>query len=591
MKIPGTFLLVALLAYPFAALAQTGVGIGTTAPHPSAALDVSSPSQGLLPPRLTQAQRDAIANPAAGLLIFNTDAQQANQWDGTHWVAPLALDATSAVLIGYTGGPQTYTVPAGVTSLRVELAGASGGTSFFGQPGGLGGRVQATLAVTPGQQLTLFVGGAGSLNSAGYNGGGGASFSVGGGGGATDLRAGGAALANRVLVAGGGGGGGDFGAGGCGGGPRACAGAPAFGNTGGEGGGPTGPGAGGSPDGLAGSGAAGGNTSSAGGGAGGAGGAGGGGYWGGGGGGSGAGGGGGSSYAGAGTTAVVNEQGTQSGNGYVRLTPSPAALPAPLLDARNFSNLPAPTLSVAGQSLSISGGNTVTLPLPAGDNLGNHRATQNLNLNGYLLTGGGSAGLRLDNAGRVGIGPAAPRGPLDVSANGDTYLVADPANGNSQTLFLPGHLYLAPFSGTNPTAYIQARVPSPNPGTNLGLTLRTTYAGSLVDAVAVAPSGKVTLAGSVAVTGSVEMGLVAVSRDFTLSGNSYVTLSVDCPAGTQLLSGGGGYPDSGAGQYDIVLNYSGPDDTYPLARWTIRVNNNSKSARAIRVRCNCARIR
>jgi hypothetical protein len=50
-------------AAPLAALAQTGgVRIGTAGtPDASAALDVSSTVKGLLLPRLTQAQRDAIA--------------------------------------------------------------------------------------------------------------------------------------------------------------------------------------------------------------------------------------------------------------------------------------------------------------------------------------------------------------------------------------------------------------------------------------------------------------------------------------------------------------------------------------------------
>lgn len=49
----------------------TNVGIGTTTPNASAVLDASSTSKGFLPPRMTTVQRDAIASPAAGLVIFN----------------------------------------------------------------------------------------------------------------------------------------------------------------------------------------------------------------------------------------------------------------------------------------------------------------------------------------------------------------------------------------------------------------------------------------------------------------------------------------------------------------------------------------
>ncbi|MFY8165296.1 MAG: fibrobacter succinogenes major paralogous domain-containing protein, partial [Sediminibacterium sp.] len=48
------------------------VGIGTTTPAASAQLDVTSTTKGLLPPRMTTSQRNAISNPANGLIIYNT---------------------------------------------------------------------------------------------------------------------------------------------------------------------------------------------------------------------------------------------------------------------------------------------------------------------------------------------------------------------------------------------------------------------------------------------------------------------------------------------------------------------------------------
>ncbi len=68
-------LLLAFAGFMFTASAQDNVGIGTTSPDASAKLDVVSTAKGFLLPRMTSAQRDAIANPASSLLIFNlTDA-------------------------------------------------------------------------------------------------------------------------------------------------------------------------------------------------------------------------------------------------------------------------------------------------------------------------------------------------------------------------------------------------------------------------------------------------------------------------------------------------------------------------------------
>jgi len=81
-------LLCGLLLLSGAAFAQKSdnVGIGTIKPDPSAILDLNSTSKGLLLPRMTQAQRDAIKNPAAGLVIFQTDTNIGiYTYDGTTW--------------------------------------------------------------------------------------------------------------------------------------------------------------------------------------------------------------------------------------------------------------------------------------------------------------------------------------------------------------------------------------------------------------------------------------------------------------------------------------------------------------------------
>lgn len=342
----------ALLLAPGLTLAQApGVGIGTTTPNAAAVLDVSSSTQGLLPPRLSTAQRDALTTAQAlgatqaGLLIFNTTTQALNQWNGATWTAPLLGDAgggSSGTTFAFTGSPQTYMVPAGVTRLRVTAQGGSGGNYNGQTPFGLAALVTATVPVTPGETLTIVVGGQGGRNAAtnpgGYNGGGQGGGNAGGGGGATDLRRATPATPdylparNALLVAGGSGGTDNSGAlGGSGGTPTGADGA----NNAGSGASQTAPGGGS----YAGANAQGGSSAVWGGG--------GGGYYGGGGAFStgifsGAGGGG-SGYAGAAASSVVFASGTQAGNGYVRLQPVLPAGSGPVLDGSNLANLPNPS--------------------------------------------------------------------------------------------------------------------------------------------------------------------------------------------------------------------------------------------------------
>lgn len=119
---------------------------------------------------------------------------------------------TNYVRFDYTGAVQTWTVPAGVTQIYVDVVGAQGGSS---SPylGGKGGKVSGLLTVTPNDVLQITVGGQSTDNIAvyGFGGNGGRSTIYG-----TIARAGGGlsaistaapvTQANALLIAGGGGG-------------------------------------------------------------------------------------------------------------------------------------------------------------------------------------------------------------------------------------------------------------------------------------------------------------------------------------------------------------------------------------------------
>ena len=95
------------------------VGIGTNTPVASAALEVKDTARGFLPPRMTYAQRNAIVNPVAGLIIWCTDCDssgQAQVYNGSKWtnliggVANIPLITTPTLSIGmnYGGGKIIY---------------------------------------------------------------------------------------------------------------------------------------------------------------------------------------------------------------------------------------------------------------------------------------------------------------------------------------------------------------------------------------------------------------------------------------------------------------------------------------------------
>lgn len=440
-------------------------GLFTATPDASAALDISSSSRGLLPPRLSLAQRDAIASPAAGLTIFNTTSNHLNYYDGTMWRDPVAVDVSP------TYGPanytfdinnvnyRTYVVPPRVTALRVDMAGAAGGGDNA-VIAGKGGRVQATLAVTPGQELYIFVGGVGKMGAStvsgaggGYNGGAHAQGAIGssyayGGGGASDIRTGGTALSNRVLIAGGGGGGSydndfifhveNFRAGGDGG----YFGGTGGGDWGGSGGTQT---AGGVTnlsnhtsniygdiltqklDGNAGTLGAGGVATGGGGG--------GGGYYGGAAGnglrvrpdgtydnnfGKFSGGGGGSNYTGPSTTLISNTTGYRNGDGYVNFTPINNNYPAPVLDASNFVNGPwtQHTPSVIRTTV-------------ASNQVGIGTSVPNAQLEIDLPTQSAETSLKLEHHGsNIIMRPLYAGDPASIIENTAGNLLLNPSNGN-----------------------------------------------------------------------------------------------------------------------------------------------------------------
>ncbi len=61
------------------------VGIGTSSPSASTILDAQSTTKGVRMPNMTTTQKNAIASPAAGLMVFDTTLSKLAVYSGTAW--------------------------------------------------------------------------------------------------------------------------------------------------------------------------------------------------------------------------------------------------------------------------------------------------------------------------------------------------------------------------------------------------------------------------------------------------------------------------------------------------------------------------
>ncbi len=76
-----------------ASIYSQNIGIGTSNPDSTAKLDIRSTNSGILIPRLTNTQRNAIPSPTTGLLIYNSTSNWFEYFDGINWVS---LDTSKA---------------------------------------------------------------------------------------------------------------------------------------------------------------------------------------------------------------------------------------------------------------------------------------------------------------------------------------------------------------------------------------------------------------------------------------------------------------------------------------------------------------
>ncbi len=95
---------------------SNSVGIGNTSPAASAALDVNSTAKGFLPPRMSNTQRDAIASPAAGLIVWCSNCGEHGQvqvYNGIEWTNMLGALRDPAIGESFQGGKVAYILQPG----------------------------------------------------------------------------------------------------------------------------------------------------------------------------------------------------------------------------------------------------------------------------------------------------------------------------------------------------------------------------------------------------------------------------------------------------------------------------------------------
>jgi len=123
-----------LLLCSVGAMAQ--VGVGTITPDASAQLDVTSTNKGILIPRMSRAERDLIASPATGLLIFqNNETPGFYYYNGTAWVPFVSSTGGGAIIPFASGTPVVLTTVAGGlagTSSLLGFGSSAAGVSVLG---------------------------------------------------------------------------------------------------------------------------------------------------------------------------------------------------------------------------------------------------------------------------------------------------------------------------------------------------------------------------------------------------------------------------------------------------------------------------
>lgn len=138
--------------------ANGAAGIGTATPAASSLLEISSTTKGVLLPRMTKTQREAIASPVEGLLIYQTNNQPGfYYYDGAAWKSVLQVKKDLSNL--------------NATSINVSLEPNASGTLNLGSSTNKWNEVHATsIKFADGTTQSTAGGGGGGIGGSGTSG-------------------------------------------------------------------------------------------------------------------------------------------------------------------------------------------------------------------------------------------------------------------------------------------------------------------------------------------------------------------------------------------------------------------------------------
>lgn len=131
------FFLLCLIIAASNIYAQVGAGIAL--PHPSAMLDITSNNKGMLPPRLTRSQQEAIKKPASGLMLWCTDCGTSGEmhvYNGVAWTTLIGYSDLTSLVFNNTLATYVNNLDTTETRLTFEQDAARSGILSVPYTGG-----------------------------------------------------------------------------------------------------------------------------------------------------------------------------------------------------------------------------------------------------------------------------------------------------------------------------------------------------------------------------------------------------------------------------------------------------------------------